>query len=44
MLRPIANVSVANNALIKPSANRISIVSFKIGSKPVGVKTNVLEI
>jgi hypothetical protein len=44
MLRPMANVSVANKALIKPSANKISVVSFKIGSKPVTVKTNIIKL
>jgi hypothetical protein len=43
MLRPMANVSVANKALIKPSANNISVVSFKIGSKPVTAKTNIIK-
>lgn len=43
MLRPMANVSVANKALIKPSANKISIVSFKIGSNPVTAKTNIIR-
>jgi hypothetical protein len=42
MLRPMANVSVANKALIRPSANKISVVSFKIGSKPV-TKTNIIK-
>jgi hypothetical protein len=27
--------------LIKPSANKISVVSFKIGSKPVTAKMNI---
>ena len=34
MLRPIANVSVANNAFIRPSPNRISVVSLRIGKRP----------
>ena len=34
MLTPTANVSVANNTLINPLANNISITSFKIGIKP----------
>lgn len=34
IFKPIANVSVANNVLSKPSPNKISMVSFKIGNKP----------
>ena len=34
MLRPMAKVSVANRALMRPSPNKISVVSFKMGSKP----------
>jgi hypothetical protein len=34
IFKPIANVSVANRTLISPSENKISIVSFKSGSKP----------
>ena len=34
MFKPIANVSVANRAFIKPSANNISMVSFSSGNKP----------
>ena len=34
MFRPMEKVSVAKSTLIRPSWNRISIVSFKIGSKP----------
>ena len=34
MLRPIANVSVAKSAFIRPSPNRISVVSLRIGRRP----------
>lgn len=34
MFKPIANVSVAKSALIRPSPNKISMVSFSIGNKP----------
>ena len=34
MLSPMAKVSVAKSALIRPSWNRSSVVSFRIGSRP----------
>ena len=34
ILTPMANVSVANNILTSPRANKSSIVSFKIGKIP----------
>ena len=34
MLRPMAKVSVAKRAFNKPSPNRISMVSFRIGRSP----------
>ena len=34
MLRPMAKVSVANRALMRPSPNKISVVSFKMGNRP----------
>jgi hypothetical protein len=43
MFNPIANVSVANNTLIRPSPNNISIVSFKIGNKPGNEKGKVFR-
>jgi hypothetical protein len=38
MLRPMAKVSVAKSAFMRPSPNKISVVSFKIGSKPGNLK------
>lgn len=40
MLSPMAKVSVANKHLIKPSPNKISIVSLMIGSRPVEIDSN----
>lgn len=34
IFKPMANVSVAYKTFSKPSPNKISIVSFKIGKRP----------